>query len=48
MFNDIGYLLTVIPKSEDWTNSLRLNFIRGVSSLLHFLKDIQVKYLRLL
>lgn len=42
MLNDVGYLLTLVPKNgSEWTNALRENFIGGSHTFLRFLADMQ-------
>jgi hypothetical protein len=43
MLKDVEYLITVVPKPSEWKDSLRTNFIRGVSAYLHFLSYVQVR-----
>ncbi|KAH7722004.1 Zinc finger in N-recognin family protein [Aphelenchoides avenae] len=41
MFHDVQYLLTMTPRPEEWNDSLRMNFLRGGSAFLRFLRDVQ-------
>ena len=42
MLHDAAYLLTLIPNSADWTQTLCLNFESGAASFIHLLFIIQV------
>ncbi|KAI1713887.1 ATP-dependent clp protease adaptor protein clpS domain-containing protein [Ditylenchus destructor] len=41
MLSDASYLLNLVPKPEDWTDPLRVNFLRGGVAFLRFLRDVE-------
>uniref|UniRef100_A0A1I8B9X3 E3 ubiquitin-protein ligase n=1 Tax=Meloidogyne hapla TaxID=6305 RepID=A0A1I8B9X3_MELHA len=41
MVNDVSYLLTVVPKPNEWTFDLRKNFVSGSHAFLKFLANMQ-------